>query len=152
MAAELPPVANIIETAYRFHFFSRTAIKRSGKLATATEEFRAAIKVRPGIQETAAALKNAEAQAAQRASTGEWQSRRWLTVVTMPRKMISSPHMTCWPTCPTSSDIGGSTDQLEALKKDYAPAAARRAMKLQEIQFADPGAAPMKKLCGRHMN
>src|SRR5262249_35391157 len=64
MAAEIPQIANIVETDFRFHFSRGQQLSAQGSWEPAAIEFRAAIKVRPENQETAQALRNAEVQAA----------------------------------------------------------------------------------------
>ncbi|MBZ5504464.1 MAG: hypothetical protein LAO78_03155 [Acidobacteriia bacterium] len=139
MAAELPQIANIVETAYRFHFSRGQQLSAQGSWEQATAEFRAAGKVRPESPETAAALKNAEAQAAgllnkravdqavadshNYAQKGDFiAAYDVLANLPEPQRMMVS-------------------EQLEAAKKDYVPAASRRAQKLQEIHLPIRGRA-----------
>jgi hypothetical protein len=139
MAGELPQVANIIETAYRFHFSRAQQLSAQGSWEQAADEFRAAIKVRPDIQETSAALTNAEAQAAnafnRRAveqaladSRNSAQKNDFIAAYDVLANLPEQQRMLV-------------TEQMDALKKDYAPAAARRAMKLQEVHLPIRGRA-----------
>jgi hypothetical protein len=139
MAAELPQVGSIAETVYRFHFSRAQQLGAQGSWEQAVVEFRAASKVRPESQETAAGLKNAEAQAA------NIFNRRVVEQTLADSRNYAQ-----------KGDLIGAYDvlanlpeqqrvlvgeQLEALKKDYAPAAARRAQKLQEIHLPIRGRA-----------
>ncbi|MGZ4858509.1 MAG: hypothetical protein ACXV8M_03050 [Candidatus Angelobacter sp.] len=139
MAGELPQVADIIETAYRFHFSRAQQLSARGSWEQAANEFRAAIKVRPDIQETAVALQNAEAQAANAFN------RR-----VVEQALADSRNYAQKNDFIAAYDVLGNlpeqqrvlvADQLDALKKDYAPAAARRAMKLQEVHLPIRGRA-----------
>jgi hypothetical protein len=139
MAAELPQIANIIETAYRFHFSRAQQLSAQGSWEQAAEEFRAAIKVGPDIQETAAALKNAEAQAANAfnrrvAEQALADSRNYAQ---------KNDFIAAYDVLANLPDQQRAlvADQLDVLKKDYAPAAARRAMKLQEVHLPIRGRA-----------
>ena len=139
MAAELPQVANIVETAYRFHFSRAQQLSVQGSWQEAADEFRAALKVRPDMQETAAALKNAEAQAANAfnrriaeqalADSHSYAQKNDFIAAYDVLANLPDPQRTL------------VADQLETLKKDYAPAAARRAMKLQEVHLPIRGRA-----------
>jgi hypothetical protein len=139
MAAELPQIASIIETAYRFHFSRAQQLSAQGSWEQAADEFRAAIKVRPDIQETAAALTNAEAQAANAFnrrvveqaladSRNSAQKNDFIGAYDVLANLPEQQRMLV-------------ADQMDALKKDYAPAAARRAMKLQEVHLPIRGRA-----------
>ena len=139
MSAEIPQIANIIETAYRFHFSRAQQLSAQGSWEQAADEFRAAIKVRPDIQETAAALKNAEAQAANAlnrrvAEQALADSRNYAQ---------KNDFIAAYDVLANLPDQQRAlvADQLDVLKKDYAPAAARRAMKLQEVHLPIRGRA-----------
>jgi hypothetical protein len=139
MAAELPQIANIIETAYRFHFSRAQQLSAQGSWEQAADEFRAAIKVRPDIQETAAALKNAEAQAANALN------RRVVEQALADSRSYAQKNdfiaaYDALANLPEPQRVLVA-DQLDALKKDYAPAAARRAQKLQEVHLPIRGRA-----------
>jgi hypothetical protein len=139
MAAELPQVANIIETAYRFHFSRAQQLSAQGSWEQATEEFRAALKVRPDIQETAAALKNAEAQAA-----NAFNRRAAEQALADSRNYAQkNDFIAAYDVLANLPEQQRTlvVEQLDALKKDYAPAAARRAMKLQEVHLPIRGRA-----------
>jgi len=139
MAAELPQIANIVETAYRFHFSRAQQLSAQGSWQQAAEEFRAAIKVRPDIQETAAALKNAEAQAA-----NAFNRRVAEQVLADSRNYAQkNDFIAAYDVLANLPDPQRTlvADQLDVLKKDYAPAAARRAMKLQEVHLPIRGRA-----------
>ena len=139
MAAEIPKVAEIIETAYRFHFSRAQQLSAQASWQQAAEEFRAALKVHPDIQETAAALRNAEAQAANAfnrrvAEQALADSRNYAQkgdLIAAYDVLANLPEQ----------QRALVADQLDALKKDYAPAAARRAMKLQEVHLPIRGRA-----------
>lgn len=139
MAAELPQIANIIETAYRFHFSRAQQLSAQGSWEQAAEEFSAAIKIRPDIQETAAALKNAEAQAANAVN------RRVVEQALADSRNYAQKNdfIAAYDTLANLPEPQRVlvTDQLDALKKDYAPAAARRAQKLQEVHLPIRGRA-----------
>jgi hypothetical protein len=139
MATELPQVANIVETVYRFHYSRAQQFSAQGNWDQAVEEFRAAAKVRPESQETAAALQNAEVQASEALnrhvveqaladSRGYAQKNDFIAAYDV---LANLPE-------PQRAMV---VDQMEALKKDYAPAAARRAQKLQEIHLPIRGRA-----------
>lgn len=139
MAAELPQIANIVETAYRFHFSRGQQLSAQGSWEQATGEFRAASKVRPESAETAAALKNAEAQtanllnkrAADQAVTDSHNYAQKGDFIAAYDVLANLPEQ----------QRTLVSEQLEALKKDYAPAASRRAQKLQEIHLPIRGRA-----------
>jgi hypothetical protein len=139
MAAELPQIANIVEAAYRFHFSRGQQLSAQGSWEQAVSEFRAAGKIRPENPETAAALKNAEAQAAnllnKRAvdqavadSRNYAQKGDFIAAYDVLSNLPEQQRMMV-------------SEQLEVLKKDYAPAASRRAQKLQEIHLPIRGRA-----------
>lgn len=139
MAAELPQIANIVETAYRFHFSRGQQLSAQGSWEQATDEFRAAGKVRPESAETAAALKNAEAQAA-----------NLLNKRAVDQAVADSHNYVQKGDFIAAYDVLANlpeqrrafvNEQLEALKKDYVPAASRRAQKLQEIHLPIRGRA-----------
>ncbi len=139
MAAELPQIANIVETAYRFHFSRGQQLSAQGSWEQATDEFRAAGKVRPESAETAAALKNAEAQAA-----------NLLNKRAVDQAVADSHNYVQKGDFIAAYDVLANlpeqrrafvSEQLEALKKDYVPAASRRAQKLQEIHLPIRGRA-----------
>jgi hypothetical protein len=139
MSAEIPQVANIVETAYRYHFSRAQQLSAQGSWEQSVVEFRAAIKVTPESQETAAALKNAEAQAANAAN------RR-----VVEQALADSRNAVQKGDVIAAYDVLANLpepqramvrDQLEALKRDYAPAASRRAQKLQEIHLPIRGRA-----------
>lgn len=139
MASELPQVGNIAETVYRFHFSRAQQLSAQGSWEQAVVEFRAAGKVRPESQETAAALRNAEAQAAnifnrRVVEQALADSRNY----TQKGDFIAAYEVLA--NLPEQQRIL-VVEQLEALKKDYAPAAARRAQKLQEIHLPMRGRA-----------
>jgi hypothetical protein len=139
MAAELPQIASIIETAYRFHFSRAQQLSAQGSWEQAADEFRAAIKVRPDIQETAAALKNAEAQATNAVN------RRVVEQALADSRNYAQKNdfiaaYDALANLPEPQRVLVA-DQLDALKKDYAPAAARRAQKLQEVHLPIRGRA-----------
>ncbi|HEV7674512.1 MAG TPA: hypothetical protein VGQ12_08275, partial [Candidatus Angelobacter sp.] len=139
MAAELPQVANIIETAYRFHFSRAQQLSAQGSWQQAADEFRAAIKVRPDIQETAFALKNAEAQAA-----NAFNRRVVEQALADSRNYVQkNDFIAAYDVLANLPEQQRAlvADQLDTLKKDYAPAAARRAMKLQEVHLPIRGRA-----------
>lgn len=139
MTAEIPQVADIVETAFRFHFSRGQQLSAQGSWEPAAVEFRAAIKVRPDNQETAQALRNAEAQAANAFN------RRVVDQALADSRNYAQKNdfIAAYDVLANLPDqqrvmVG---DQLEALKKDYAPAAARRAQKLQEIHLPIRGRA-----------
>ncbi len=139
MAAELPQVGNIAETVYRFHFSRAQQLSAQGSWEQAVVEFRAAGKVRPESQETAAALRNAEAQAAnvfnrREAEQALADSRNYV----QKGDFIAAYDVLAGLPEPQRVLV---VEQLAALKKDYAPAAARRAQKLQEIHLPIRGRA-----------
>jgi hypothetical protein len=139
MAAEIPQVANIAETAYRFHFSRAQQLSAQGSWEQAAVEFRAAIKVSPENQETAAALKNAEAQAAnafnrravEQALADSRNAAQKGDIIAAYDLLANLPE----------SQRAMVREQIEALKRDYAPAASRRAQKLQEIHLPIRGRA-----------
>ena len=139
MAAEIPQVANIVETAYRFHFSRAQQLSAQGSWEQAAVEFRAAIKVMPESQETAAALKNAEAQSAnafnrrvvEQALADSRNAAQKGDIIAAYDLLANLPE-------PQRTLV---RDQLETLKRDYAPAAAKRAQKLQEIHLPIRGRA-----------
>jgi hypothetical protein len=139
MAAELPQVANIVETAYRFHFSRAQQLSAQGSWEQAVGEFQAAVKVRPDNQETAAALNNAQTQAA------DALNRR-----VVEQALADSRNSAQKNDFIAAYDVLANlpeqqrtlvTEQMDALKKDYAPAAARRAQKLQEVHLPIRGRA-----------
>jgi hypothetical protein len=139
MAAEIPQIANIVETDFRFHFSRGQQLSVQSSWEQAAVEFRAAIKVRPENQETAQALRNAEAQAANAFN------RR-----VVEQALADSRNYAQKSDFIAAYDVLANlpeqqrvlvTDQMEALKKDYAPAAARRAQRLQEIHLPIRGRA-----------
>ncbi|HEX4603737.1 MAG TPA: hypothetical protein VH724_07070 [Candidatus Angelobacter sp.] len=139
MAAELPQVANIVETDYKFHFSRGQQLSAQGSWEQATVEFRAASRVRPESVETAAALRNAEAQA------GSAFNRRVVEQALADSRSYAQKNdfiaaYDVLANLPEQQRIL-VVDQLEALKKDYVPAAARRAQKLQEIHLPIRGRA-----------
>jgi hypothetical protein len=139
MAGELPQVANIVETAYRFHFSRAQQLSAQGSWEQAADEFRAAIKVRPDIQETAAALTNAEAQAA-----NAFNRRAVEQALADSRNSAQkNDFIAAYDTLANLPEQQRAlvTEQMDALKKDYAPAAARRAQKLQEVHLPIRGRA-----------
>jgi hypothetical protein len=139
MSAELPQIGNIVETAYRFHFSRAQQLSAQGSWEQASVEFRAAVKVRPESQETAAALRNAEAQAA------EVFNRRVVEQALADSRNHAQKNdfiaaYDALANLPAQQRVLVA-DQLEALKKDYVPAALRRAQKLQEIHLPIRGRA-----------
>lgn len=139
MAAELPQVANITETAYRFHFSRAQQLSAQGSWEQATSEFRAAIKVRPESQETALALRNAEAQSAgvvnrRIAEQALADSRNYA----QKNDFIAAYDVLA--NLPEQQRVLVA-EQLDGLKKEYVPAASRRAQKLQEIHLPIRGRA-----------
>jgi hypothetical protein len=139
MTGEIPQVASIVETAFRYHFSRGQQLSAQGNWEQAAVEFRAAMKVRPENQETVAAFKNAEAQSANAFN------RR-----VVEQALADSRNFTQKNDFIAAYDVLANLpepqralviDQLEILKKDYAPAAARRAQKLQEIHLPIRGRA-----------
>jgi hypothetical protein len=139
MATEIPQIANIVETAFRFHFSRGQQLSAQASWDQAAVEFRAAIKVRPENQETAQALRNAEAQAANAFN------RR-----VVDQALADSRNYAQKNDFIAAYDVLANlpeqqrvlvTDQMDSLKKDYAPAAARRAQRLQEIHLPIRGRA-----------
>jgi hypothetical protein len=139
MTGEIPQVASIVETAFRYHFSRAQQLGAQGNWEQAAAEFRAAIKIRPENQETAAALKNAEAQSANA-----------LNRHVVEQALADSRNYTQKSDFIAAYDVLANLpeqqralvgDQLEALKKDYAPAATRRAQKLQDIHLPIRGRA-----------
>src|SRR5882724_1806577 len=119
--------------------FLAQQLSAQGSWQQAAEEFRAAIKVRPDIQETAAALKNAEAQAA-----NAFNRRVAEQVLADSRNYAQkNDFIAAYDVLANLPDPQRTlvADQLDVLKKDYAPAAARRAMKLQEVHLPIRGRA-----------
>ena len=102
MASEIPQIGNIVETGFRFHFSRGQQLSVQSNWEQAAVEFRAAIKVRPENQETAQALRNAEAQAAN-AFNRHVVEQALADSRSYAREMISSQPMTSWPTCPINS-------------------------------------------------
>jgi len=139
MAAELSQIANIVETDYRFHFSRGQQLSAQGSWEQATGEFRAASKVRPENAETAAALKNAEAQAA------NVFNRRVVeqTLADSRNYAQKGDFIAAYDVLANLPEQQRAlvSEQLEALKKDYVPAASRRAQKLQEIHLPIRGRA-----------
>jgi hypothetical protein len=139
MAGELPQVANIVETAYRFHFSRAQQLSAQGSWEQAVGEFQAAIKVRPDTPETAAALKNAQTQAAdalnrqivEQALADSRNSAQKNDFIAAYDVLANLPEQ----------QRALVTEQMDALKKDYAPAAARRAQRLQEVHLPIRGRA-----------
>ena len=139
MSGEIPQVANIVETDYRFHFSRAQQLSAQGSWDQAAEEFRSALKVRPDNQETAQSLKNAEAQAANAfnrrvveqalADSRNYAQKNDFVAAYEVLANLPEPQRIL------------VADQMEALKKDYAPAASRRAQKLQEIHLPIRGRA-----------
>lgn len=139
MATEISQIANIVETAFRFHFSRAQQLSAQGSWEQAAVEFRAAIKVRPENQETAQALRNAEAQAANAFN------RRVVEQALADSRNYAQKNdfIAAYDVLANLPDQQRTliADQMEALKKDYAPAAARRAQRLQEIHLPIRGRA-----------
>jgi hypothetical protein len=139
MAAEIPQIANIVETDFRFHFSRGQQLSVQSSWEQAAVEFRAAIKVRPENQETAQALRNAEAQAA-----NAFNRRVVEQALADSRNYVQkNDFIAAYDVLANLPDQQRVlvADQMEALKKDYAPAAARRAQRLQEIHLPIRGRA-----------
>ena len=139
MAPEIPQIANIVETTFRFHFSRGQQLSAQANWEQAAVEFRAAIKVRPENQETAQALKNAEAQAANAFN------RRVVDQALADSRNYSQKNdfiaaYDVLANLPEQQRVLVA-DQINTLKKDYAPAAARRAQRLQEIHLPIRGRA-----------
>jgi hypothetical protein len=139
MAGELPQVANIVETAYRFHFSRAQQLSAQGSWEQAVGEFQAAIKVRPDSPETGAALRNAQTQAA------DALNRRVVEQALADSRNSAQKNdfIAAYETLANLPEQQRAlvTEQMDALKKDYAPAAARRAQKLQEVHLPIRGRA-----------
>ena len=149
MAAEIPQIANIVETDFRFHFSRGQQLSAQSSWEQAAVEFRAAIKVRPENQETAQALRNAEAQAA-----NAFNRRVVEQALADSRNYVQKNDLiAAYDVLANLPDQQRMmvTDQMEALKKDYAPAAARRAQRLRK-SICRYAAAPTKKPCARPMS
>jgi hypothetical protein len=144
MSAELPQVADIVETAFRFHFSRAQQLSAQGSWEPAAGEFRAALTVRPESQETAAALKNAEAQSA------NTFNRHVVEQVLADSRSYAQKgdSVAAYDVLANLPEQQRAlvAEQLEVLKKDYAPAAARRAQKLQEIHLPIRGRADEEAL------
>ena len=139
MAAEIPQLAEIVETAFRFHFSRGQQLSVQANWEQAAVEFRAAIRVRPENQETAQALRNAEAQAAN-AFNRRVVEQALADSRNYAQKSDFIAAYDVLANLPEQQRVLVA-DQMEALKKDYAPAAARRAQKLQEIHLPIRGRA-----------
>jgi hypothetical protein len=139
MAAEIPQIANIVETDFRFHFSRGQQLSVQSSWEQAAVEFRAAIKVRPENQETEQALRNAEAQAAN-AFNRRVVDQALADSRNYAQKNDFIAAYDVLANLPEQQRVLVA-DQMDALKKDYAPAAARRAQKLQEIHLPIRGRA-----------
>jgi hypothetical protein len=139
MSSELPQVADIVETAFRFHFSRGQQLSAQGSWEQAAGEFRAALTVRPESQETATALKNAEAQSAN-AFNRHVIEQALADSRSYAQKGDSVAAYDVLANLP-DQQRALVAEQLEVLKKDYAPAASRRAQKLQEIHLPIRGRA-----------
>jgi len=139
MAAELPRVATITDAAYKFHFAHGQLLGAQGTWDQAAGEFRAALKVRPESQEAGAMLKNAEAQ------TGEAFNHHLVeqAIADSRNYVQKNDAISAYEVLANlpPQQRAQVADQLEALRKDYVPAATRRAQKLQEIQLPMRGRA-----------
>jgi hypothetical protein len=138
-AAESSRIDSIVAAAYEYHFDRGQEFGNKQDWEPATSEFRKATEIRGGSKEAAAALKNAELrladarnqQAAQRAvqQSDEYAAQKqfieaYETLAELPdaqRPLVA--------------------DRMAALQKDYVPAAARRAQKLQEVHVPIRGRA-----------
>lgn len=139
MSAEIPQITNIIETDYRFHFSRAQQLSAQGSWQQAAEEFRSALKVRPDNQETALALKNAEAQAANAFNRHVVEQ----ALADSRNYAQKNDFIAAYDVLANLPEQQRAlvADPMEALKKDYAPAASRRAQKLQEIHLPIRGRA-----------
>lgn len=139
MSAEIPQIANIIETDYQFHFSRAQQLSAQGSWEQAAEEFRSALKVRPDNQETALALKNAEAQAANAFNRHVVEQ----ALADSRNYAQKNDFIAAYDVLANLPEQQRAlvADQMEAVKKDYAPAASRRAQKLQEIHLPIRGRA-----------
>jgi hypothetical protein len=139
MAGEIQQIATIIETAFRYHFSRAQQLGAQGNWEQAATEFRSSLKIRPDSQETAAALKNAEAQSANAFN------RRVVDQALADSRNYAQKNdfIAAYDVLANLPEQQRALviDQLEALKKDYAPAATRRAQKLQDIHLPIRGRA-----------
>lgn len=138
-AAESPRIDSIVAAAYEYHFDRGQELGNKQDWEPAATEFRKATEIRGGSKEAAAALKNAELrladtrnhQAAQRALQ---QSDEYAA---------QNQFIEAYETLAELPDAQRSlvADRMAALQKDYVPAAARRAQKLQEVHVPIRGRA-----------
>jgi hypothetical protein len=139
MAGELPRVATITDAVYQFHVSRGQQLGVQGTWEQAAIEYRSALAVRPESPDAAAMFKNAEAQAAEAVNRHLVEqaiadSRRYAQAndpVGAYEVLASLP----------AAQRSQVTAQLDALKRDYVQAAARRAQKLLEIHLPIRGHA-----------
>jgi len=138
-AGEEPRIQAIVAAAYLVHFNRAQELAAQQDWEKAVPEFRRAAELRTDSKEASAALKNAESQlvvahnrqAAQHAiaeSKDYADNKQFIEAYEVLAELPDAQRALV-------------TDQITALKKDYVPAAARRAQKLQEIHVPIRGHA-----------
>jgi len=139
MASELPRVATIIDAVYQFHFARGQQLGAQGTWEQAAMEYRSALAVRPESPDAAAVLKNAEVQAADAVNRHVVEQ----AIADSRRYAQANDPVAAYEVIANLPAAQRSlvTSQLDALKKDYVQAAARRAQKLQEIHLPIRGHA-----------
>lgn len=138
-AGESPRIDSIVVAAYEYHFSRGQQLSSKQEWEPATAEFRKASQIRAGNKEAAAALKNAELRLA---DTRNHQA--------VDRAMLQSNDYAAQKQFVEAYEVLAElpeaqralvADRMAALQKDYLPAAARRAQKLQEVHIPIRGRA-----------
>jgi hypothetical protein len=138
-AGESPRIDSIMAAAYEYHFSRGQQFGSKQDWEPAAAEFRKAGEIRAGNKEAVAALKNAELRLAdtrnrQAADRAVQQSSDYAAQ----KQFIEAYEVLAELPDAQRSLVA---DRMAALQKDYVPAAARRAQKLQELHVPIRGRA-----------
>lgn len=138
-AAESPRIDSVVAAAYEYHFDRGQEFGNKQDWEPATSEFRKASEIRGGSKEAAVALKNAELRLADTRNTQAAQH----AVQQSDEYAAQKQFIEAYETLAELPDAQRSlvADRMASLQKDYVPAAARRAQKLQEVHVPIRGRA-----------
>lgn len=138
-AAESPRIDSVLAAAYEYHFDRGQELGNKQDWEPAATEFRKAGQIRSGNKEAQAALKNAELRLADTRNHQAVQRALQQSDQYAAQKQFIEAYETLAELPDAQRSL--VADRLAALQKDYVPAAARRAQKLQEVHVPIRGRA-----------
>lgn len=138
-AAEVPRVDAVMTAAYGYHFNLGRELAERRDWDQATAEFRKAVAIRADSREAALALNNAVTESA----AARNQQAANLALVQSQEDARRGDFIAAYNALAALPDAQRAlvANQLAGLARDYAPAASRRAQKLQEVHLPIRGRA-----------